>query len=109
MRVGCVDSLSLPPEQLQQAVQQAATAARSGCTDASRDRNLGTTPARRERKPGGYATAWKTTVLRRQHGLDGLERCLQKLCVCLFCTFWLTLGSIGEISESDGKRDVDTS
>ena len=92
-------------------------AARSGCADVSRDRNLayagsghasGTTPARREHKSGGYATAWKTRVLRPQHGLEGLERCLQKLRVCLFCTAWLTLGAVGEISGTDAQRDADT-
>ena len=100
---GCFDSCS--------------TVARSGCTDASRDWNLahtgsgrssGTTPARRDHKSAGYATDRKTRVLRRRHGLEGLERCLQKLCVCLFCTFWLTLGTIREINGTDAQRDVDT-
>ena len=79
-------------------------------TDASRDRNLAYTgsgrASRREHKSGGYATAWKAGVPRRQHGLEGLERCLQDL--CLFCTAWLTLGGIGEISGTDAQPDVDT-
>ena len=102
--------MAVSPEQLQQAT-------RSGCTDGSRGRNLaytgsgrasGTTPARRDHKSGGYATAWKTRVLRRQHGLEGLERCLQKLCVCSLCAAGLSPGAIGEISGTDAQRDVDT-
>ena len=93
------------------------TVARSGCTNASRDRNFayadsgrasGTTPARPDHKSGGYATAWKTRVLRRQHGLEGLEHYLQKLCVCSLCAAGLTLGAIGEIRGTDAQRDVDT-
>ena len=114
--------LAVSPEQLQEAVQQAVVTADEQWQEAAaqmhqEDRNLaytgsgrasGTTSARRGHKSGGRATAWKTRVLRRQHELEGLERCLQELCVCLFCTAWLTLGAIGEISGTDAQRDVDT-
>ena len=63
-------------------------------------RSSGTTTARRDLQPGGYATAGKTRVLRRRHC------CYQKLCVCLFCTAWLTLGAIGEIGGIDTVLDT---
>ena len=76
--------------------------ARSGCTDAARSWNFSnavsgcsssdTTTARNAHQPGGFATARKARILRRRHRLEGLERCLQKLCVCLRCAAGLTLG-----------------
>ena len=41
------------------------------------------------------------------HRLEGLERCLQKLCVCLLCAVGLTLGTNGEISWTDAQHGAD--
>ena len=95
--------MAVSPEQLQQAVQQAVLTAAQQLPEAGaymhQERNLAYTgsgrasgtPARREHKAGGYATAWKNqSSSTAARGLEGLERCLQKLCVCLSCTAWLT-------------------
>ena len=91
--------------------------ARSGCADALRIWNLantasgcsssGTTAARNAHQPGGYATAREARILRRRHRLEGLERRLQKPCVCLFFAAGLTLGTNGEIRWTGAQRDAD--
>ena len=96
---------AISPEQLQQAVQQAVATAAA----AQMHQEIGTLRTQRQEaaQPGGYATARKARILRRRHRLEGLERCLQKLCVRLLCVGGLTLGTYGEISRTDAQRDAD--
>ena len=111
--------MAISPEQLQQAVQQSvATAVRQWPEAAQMHQEIGTLRTqvqgaqavplpRDESKSGGYATVRKTRVLRQRRRLEGSECCLQKLCECLLCTAWLSLGAIGEISWTDAQRDAD--
>ena len=116
-----ISEMAISPGQLQQATQQAVAQAAQQWHEAAaqiaRHRNLtspgagcgssGTTTARGDHQPGGYATARKARIFRRRQRLEGLERCLQKLCVCLLCAAGLTLERYGEIRRTDAQRDAD--
>ena len=107
--------MPVSPEQLQQAVQQAVLTAAQQWQEAAAQmhQEFGTlrtqvqdaqaVPLPRDESTNLVDT--QPRVLRRRRRLEGLERCLQKLCVRLFCAAWLTLG---EISWTGAQRDVET-
>ena len=106
--------VAISPEQLQQAVQQAvATAAQQRQEAAAQMHqeigNLCTQvqDALAVPLPREATTSQRTIVLRRRRRLEGLERCLQKLCVCMLCAAGHALGTNGEISCTGAQRDAD--